>query len=164
MSIAITCPCGRTYTKPDHKVGSSFRCHLCGRELTIAAQAAVEGIALAPLSEPHAAQPTIWESERGTAAPSRSSPPPASGLRTTLAWILIFLGLAGIVGGIGMIYIDSMIEKAEREDAQAKAAMFGPIWDPHPPRKKDTQLPYAISGCSIVLGLALTYTGFRVRK
>jgi hypothetical protein len=35
MPIPVTCPCGKTFAKPDHKAGTRFRCHLCGREVLI---------------------------------------------------------------------------------------------------------------------------------
>src|SRR5205823_11033510 len=47
MPITVTCPCGREYSKPDHKAGTSFRCHVCGRELLIAGEPAP--FRLAPL-------------------------------------------------------------------------------------------------------------------
>lgn len=52
MPISVTCSCGRTYSKPDHNVGTSFRCHLCGQELRI------ERERVAPtLSRPNSATP-----------------------------------------------------------------------------------------------------------
>ena len=164
MPFSIACPCGRTYTKPDHKAGTCFRCHMCGRELTVSEGSAAQGIVLAPQNEHQAVKPP-WDTETATAADADSlSPARPSILRTTLAWVLIFLGLAGVVGGLGQIYLYSIIEKARIEDANAQARLFGEFQTLGRASNNDAWIVYTIAICGIGLGLVFSYTGFRIRK
>src|SRR4029077_15197519 len=119
MAIVVTCPCGRGYSKPDHKAGMLFRCHLCGRELMIP-----DGSVEKP-SAPQAVKPTVWESESEKVSEADASELRPPLLRVLLAWFMISLGLAGIVGGLGMVYILSIAQNTAKEDAQARVRIFG---------------------------------------
>jgi len=67
------------------------------------------------------------------------------------------LGLSGVVGGIGQIYIFSIFELAMIEDAKAQARA-------HPAPHPATQLAFPIAIGCIGIGLVVTYVGFRIRK
>jgi hypothetical protein len=73
-----------------------------------------------------------------------------------VAWILIVLGLAGIVGGAGMIYVLSIAEGADRARAQAT---FGADPMSGAPPRSDGTFKYLIGVPVIVGGLVLTVLG-----
>src|SRR5947209_640406 len=106
MPILVTCPCGKTYTKPEAKLGTLFRCHHCGRELAITDAPAEGVIAFAPQEENPAAAGAGLASEVEERAISASPRPPRHFvLRNVIAWVLIFFGFAFILGAGAMVYI-----------------------------------------------------------
>ena len=165
MPIDVACHCGKSYSKPERKAGTRFRCHLCGRELIIPQPAPEEAIEVRPQPGQAPIKPTPWETDamtdddrspRAAARPSR--------LRLVVAWGLIALGLTAVVGAIGQIYITSMIEKIAVEDAKAKGRMYG---DFQPSRKgpnPEARTAYFMAAWAVGIGLVLCYSGYRVRK
>jgi ribosomal protein L40E len=105
----------------------------------------------------HAGPPRHARSQHGK-APGK----PANLLGWTIvAWLVIALGLAGIVGGIGMIYIHSLgPSDTAREEARAQARMMGVE---ALPAKTYTVETYFAAGLSILLGLMLFLFGVGLR-
>jgi hypothetical protein len=163
MPFSISCPCGKTYTKPDHKAGTLFRCHMCGRELAIPdspAAAAMVSIADGEQEE---------DEQRGAGVEPDSgggleAAPRPSILRGAFAWGLIVLGLTAVVGGLGQIYIFSIVEKMRADDARTRALLFVDFQARQRPTPDDALLAYTIAFGFIILGLVFTYVGFRVRS
>jgi hypothetical protein len=164
MSIAVTCPCGRTYTKPDHKIGTRFRCHLCGRELAITREAATpDGALLSPSEQP--VDRAADAETKAPAPPKRRSPRPPERylLRNAIAWLLIVFGLTLAVGGAGMAYIFSIVNEAAVKNAQAQAGM-NPFDLTAPSQHKSGSLAqYGPAVFSVTVGGLLVYWGVRLR-
>ena len=86
-------------------------------------------------------------------------PAPRSIVRKSVAWLLIILGLAEVVGGLGMICIYSIIPTAGMKDAEARARLFGRYlpWTAH-------TIGFCGGGCAgILFGSILIYIGVRLR-
>lgn len=150
MPYSVECLCGRTYSKPDHKAGTFFRCHVCGREVLIPKEG---GNKLPKQSKEQAGQ----EDEE----PNAYQRPRPSHLRTTIAWVMIFLGLAGVVGGLGTIFIESAMEHATADEAwMARRTLSSPSSPPWKP----TPAIYLGAIGSIGIGAVLTGIGFRLRR
>ena len=164
MPITVTCPCGKAYQKPDHKEGTLFRCHLCGREVEIAGPAGDGIVAFAPGDAPPAREESDLGREveaRATAAPPRS--PRHAVSQNLVAWTLIVLGLAGVLGGAAMFYMFSVIGRTEDEIARARANsdpfLMAPVQqDPNRGIKR-----YGSATVSVVVGGVLLLWGFGTR-
>jgi hypothetical protein len=173
MSVVVDCTCGKTYQKPERKAGTTFRCHNCGRELTV------------PLTQPLADLPFAVQAGPSAAAvpaPAPTAPieddviaPPRRGVLRTLcvwtleaevpqfaAWVLILIGLIGVVGGAGEVLIFCRIDQANRNQAAADGQFAGNVLV-QPRRSADVTLGYAIGIGSIVVGVVMTSAGLVLR-
>jgi hypothetical protein len=164
MSIAVTCSCGKTYSKPEQKAGTLFRCHQCGRELAITAEPTAEVISFASQGvqpAPKQASPSV-----DVAAGPRTRrlrPGPNYTWEWAVAWVLIVLGLIGMVGGSGMVYIFRIINKAEADHREFEARMHPNAIILSPPQSR-YDLQYGAAGVSIFIGVVLTIWGMGMRS
>jgi hypothetical protein len=164
MSFNVACPCGKTYSKPEFKAGATFRCHACGRELTVEPTAPLDVLPLAvePASVPAKAPP--WRPVAGVGDHEDVQPPlPPTGLQTLVAWALIVVGLTAIVGSLGQFYIFSLLDKMRHDDLEAQARMFGGLQPVDRRPSRDGPAVYVMAGVGVVLGLGFAYLGFRWR-
>jgi ribosomal protein L40E len=82
--------------------------------------------------------------------------------RLLVAWFIIFLGLAGIVGGVGMGYMASMIDLDPNDRERAD---FGMGFQPDNARrpKKSVVARYAAPAASVAVGGILFVVGMTLR-
>jgi hypothetical protein len=85
-------------------------------------------------------------------------------LRRGVAWGLIALGLAAVVGGCGMAYLASFVNQADVESERAQARMIFHADNVTPPPRSGGMLPYVIAAVSIVGGGALVCVGVSLRN
>jgi hypothetical protein len=164
MSVTVACPCGKTYDKPNFKAGSAFRCHACGRELTVPLTAPLDVVPFAVEPASAAAKPPPWRPVAGVGDHEDVRPPlPPTGWHTAIAWALIVVGLTAIVGSVGQLYISSLIEKMRFDNADAQARMLGGLHAVDRRPSREGQAAYVAAGVGVVLGLGFAYLGFRWR-
>jgi hypothetical protein len=82
--------------------------------------------------------------------------------RLLVAWFIIFLGLAGIVGGFGMGYIASMID-ADTNDRDRADFGMGFQGDNARRPKKSVVARYAAPAASVAVGGILFLVGMTLR-
>jgi hypothetical protein len=82
--------------------------------------------------------------------------------RVAAGWLLIVLGLTGIVGGTGAVYILSQGDPAA-EDAGAQGRRNPGGMPAAPPRKPDPVKRYGPAALAVVAGLVLTCWGLGMR-
>src|SRR5262249_33865895 len=75
--------------------------------------------------------------------------------RNIAGWALIALGLAGIVGGLGMAYVVWVTNDTAARDAAAQDGMSHAA----PPRQSEAALRYGAAALSAVVGLVLVFWG-----
>jgi hypothetical protein len=83
--------------------------------------------------------------------------------RNIVGWLLITLGLAGIVGGLGMAYVFWLANDAAAQNARTQESMNpgGPATNSL--RQGDTTLQYGACALSAVVGLVLLFWGAGLR-
>src|SRR4051794_36771428 len=82
--------------------------------------------------------------------------------RNVAGWALIVLGLAGIVGGIGMAYIFWIGNEAAARNARTQESM-NPGSGPTPAPPSAPLLQYGSAALSAVAGLVLAFWGIGLR-
>src|SRR5207253_3211646 len=113
--------------------------------LTITEDAAAEAGAFASPGGPLASRSDAEDEPRAGASASAGR-----GLvGPILGWLLIFFGLAGVVGGLGMVYITSIISQTAAENARAQERLNPTGMPMAPPRQADVASQYLIAACSV---------------
>lgn len=84
-------------------------------------------------------------------------------LRKTVAWILIVVGLAAAIGGVGMVIVFTITDDTAAKNAQVEAAMNPNGLNFGPRRDVDPVWQYISAGSSILIGGALAFAGLRLR-
>ncbi len=83
-------------------------------------------------------------------------------VRRIVAWGLIFVGLVGVVGGLGMAYFASITDTKPTEAERAEyRKIYYQLADAEPPRKS-VMPPYAAAGLSVIVGCVLGCVGLRL--
>ena len=76
--------------------------------------------------------------------------------RNLAGWMLITVGLAGIVGAAGMAYMFRIANETEVRNAQAEESM-NPGGMPTTPRQSDSALQYGAAALCGAAGLVLVF-------
>jgi hypothetical protein len=83
--------------------------------------------------------------------------------RQTLGWLLIVLGLGGVVGGAGMFYIFSSLNAEADAAARAEARQIFHAENVEPSRRAAPLLEYGAATVAVVVGLVFLIVGFGMR-
>jgi hypothetical protein len=70
MPIAVQCPCGKRFSIPDERAGTTFRCHICRRQLIATPASSTAKMEEGIVSAAPSGGPSL-------PLPTQSSPPPA---------------------------------------------------------------------------------------
>ena len=85
-------------------------------------------------------------------------------VRSIVAWLLIIVGLIGLIGGVGMAYVSSVALGTAADNAQQANRMdpFAVVPARGPGRSEKASL-YGMAALYVVVGGVMTYAGVRLR-
>jgi hypothetical protein len=81
-------------------------------------------------------------------------------VQTIIAWVVITIGLAGVVGGLGMFSMYSLLPAPKPGDAEERAFVGGRYL----PWSMETVVFCGGGGAGVVIGAVLTVEGLNLRK